>query len=57
MVLLITGGLGYIDLICFEELLRQENEVIGGGNLQERRREAIPSGPTFQEGTFGERGL
>jgi len=57
MVLLITGGLGYIDLICFEELLRQENEVIGVGNFQERRREAIPSGPTFQEGTFGERGL
>jgi len=57
MVLLITGGAGYIGSICVEELLRQGHEVIVVDNLQEGHREAVPTESTFYEGNFGDRAL
>ncbi|MEA2014421.1 MAG: GDP-mannose 4,6-dehydratase, partial [Thermodesulfobacteriota bacterium] len=57
MVLLITGGAGYIGSICVEELLRQGHEVIVVDNLQEGHREAVPPESAFYEGNFGDRTL
>jgi len=57
MILLITGGAGYIGSICVEELLRQGHEVIVVDNLQEGHREAVPPESAFYEGNFGDRAL
>ena len=57
MVLLVTGGAGYIGSICVEELLLQGHRVIVVDNLQEGHREAVLPEAVFHEGNFGDRSL
>ncbi|RZB35262.1 MAG: UDP-glucose 4-epimerase [Desulfobacteraceae bacterium Eth-SRB1] len=57
MILLITGGAGYIGSVCVEELLLQGHKVIVIDNLQEGHREAVSPEAVFYEGDFGDRSL
>jgi len=57
MILLVTGGAGYIGSICVEELLLQGHKVIVIDNLQEGHREAVSPEAIFYEGDFGDRSL
>ncbi|MBW2569965.1 MAG: UDP-glucose 4-epimerase GalE, partial [Deltaproteobacteria bacterium] len=57
MILLVTGGAGYIGSVCVEELLLQGHKVIVIDNLQEGHREAVPPDAIFYEGDFGDRSL
>jgi len=57
MILLVTGGAGYIGSICIEELLRQGNKVVVVDNLQEGHREAILPEAVFYEGDYGDKGF
>jgi len=55
MVILVTGGAGYIGSICVEELLGQGYEVVVIDNLQEGHREAVLPEAVFYEGNYGDR--
>ena len=57
MILLVTGGAGYIGSICVEELLGHGHEVVVVDNLQEGHREAVLPEAVFYEGDFGDRSL
>lgn len=57
MILLVTGGAGYIGSICVEELLRQNHEVVVIDNLQEGHREAVLPSAAFYEGNYGDKYL
>jgi len=55
VVILVTGGAGYIGSICAEELLKKGYEVVVIDNLQEGHREALPPEAVFYEGNCGDR--
>ncbi|MFC2164888.1 UDP-glucose 4-epimerase GalE [Acidobacteriota bacterium] len=55
MVILVTGGAGYIGSICVGELLKKGFEVVVIDNLQEGHREAVPPEAVFYEGNCGDR--
>ncbi len=57
MILLVTGGAGYIGSICVERLLQQGHKVVVVDNLQEGHREAVLPDAMFYEGDFGDRAL
>ena len=57
MVILVTGGAGYIGSIVVEELLRQDYSVVVVDNLQEGNRGSVLAGVSFYEGDVGDRGL
>jgi UDP-glucose 4-epimerase len=57
MVLLVTGGAGYIGSICVETLINREHTVIVIDNLQEGHRKALHSQAFFYEGDYGDRSL
>ena len=57
MILLVTGGAGYIGSICAEEFLLQGHKVIVIDNLQEGHREAVLPESVFYEGDFGNKSL
>jgi UDP-glucose 4-epimerase len=47
MVVLVTGGAGYVGSVVAEELLKDGNTVIVLDNLQEGHRDAVPEGAEF----------
>jgi len=55
MVILVTGGAGYIGSICVEELLKQGYEVVVIDNLHEGHRKAVLPGAAFYRGDCGDR--
>jgi UDP-glucose 4-epimerase len=57
MILLVTGGAGYIGSICADTLIRRGHEVIVIDNLQEGHRKAVHSQAIFYEGDYGDRSL
>ena len=57
MVILVTGGAGYIGSVVVDELWSDNNEVIVLDNLQEGHREAVLPSAVFYEGDFGDRQL
>lgn len=57
MVILVTGGAGYIGSIVVEELVKNGESVVVIDNLQEGNREAILAEAVFYEGDFGDKKL
>ena len=57
MVVLVTGGAGYIGSICVDALTEREHKVLVIDNLQEGHREAVHSQAFFYEGDYGDRSL
>jgi UDP-glucose 4-epimerase len=57
MMILVTGGAGYIGSVCTEALLRQGHDVVVVDNLQEGYREGVPARAVFYEGDYGDRNL
>lgn len=53
MLLLVTGGAGYIGSICVEQLIDQGHEIIVVDNLQEGHHDAILPEALFYQGDFG----
>jgi len=55
MMILVTGGAGYIGSICVEELLGRGFQVVVVDNLQEGHREAVLPEAVFYRGDCGDR--
>jgi len=54
MIVLVTGGAGYIGSIVVEQLVEQGHRVVVVDNLQEGHREAVFPEAVFYEGDFGD---
>ena len=57
MVILVTGGAGYIGSIVVEELLKQKHAVVVIDNLQEGNRKAVLPEAVFYKEDFGDKGI
>jgi UDP-glucose 4-epimerase len=57
MILLVTGGAGYIGSVCVDELIKQGYEVVVVDNLQQGHREALHPSAIFYEGDCGDPSL
>ena len=54
MIILVTGGAGYIGSIVVEQLVEHGHRVVVVDNLQEGHREAVLPEAIFYEGDFGD---
>ncbi|MBN1223514.1 MAG: UDP-glucose 4-epimerase GalE [Candidatus Aminicenantes bacterium] len=57
MVILVTGGAGYIGSICVEELLKQNYDVVVIDNLKEGHRDAVLPEAVFYKGDCGDKNI
>ena len=57
MIVLVTGGAGFVGSVCTERLIAAGHKVIVLDNLSTGHRSAVPSGAAFIEGDFGDANL